>query len=126
MNQSPWIWWVAIAILLSFFLFKRTSPAQTAEVDAALRENALVIDVRTAGEFASGHLPGVTNIPLDRIKKEIPELAPDRDKPILLHCLSGARSASACSELKQMGYTRVYNLGSYARAEKLIRANRSN
>lgn len=126
MKQSNAAWLVLLAIFALFFLLKRASCARADDVGTALRQNALVIDVRTEGEFAAGSIPGVTNVPLDRLEKEIAALAPDRDKPILLHCLSGGRSASACAVLKHMGYSKVFNLGSYARAEKLIQANRKN
>lgn len=126
MSRSNFAWLVLVAAVALLFFLKRTSWAQAGDVETALRANALVIDVRTPGEFAGGSIPGVTNVPLDQLEKEIAALAPDREKPILLHCLSGGRSASACAMLKRMGYARVFNLGSYARAEKLIQSTRKN
>ena len=91
------------------------------QVEGEKAPSALDIDVRTEGEYASGHLAGTTNVPLARLAGEIEKLAPDHQTPIALHCLSGGRSASAMAALKRMGYTRVYNLGSYGRAEKLLK-----
>ncbi|HPA20196.1 MAG TPA: rhodanese-like domain-containing protein [Verrucomicrobiae bacterium] len=120
MVSSNWVWFIVIAAVIAFLLLRRSSFARADDVEAALKDRALVIDVRSSGEFASGHLAGVTNVPLDRLAQEIAALAPDRSQPIALHCLSGARSASGCATLRRMGYTRVYNLGSYGRAEKLL------
>ncbi|GAA4931596.1 rhodanese-like domain-containing protein [Streptomyces coeruleoprunus] len=65
-----------------------------------------VIDVRTPGEFASGHLPGALNIPLDALRRALPDI---RDAAahgdVLLVCASGARSADACRTLAQDGVT---------------------
>ncbi|MFB7243541.1 transporter [Streptomyces populi] len=61
-----------------------------------------VIDVRTPGEYASGHLPGALNIPLDRLDRALPVLAGARAE-LLLVCRSGARSANGCALLAGHG-----------------------
>ncbi|MFE1882741.1 rhodanese-like domain-containing protein [Streptomyces diastatochromogenes] len=63
-----------------------------------------VIDVRTPGEYASGHLPGALNIPLDRIRRALPEIrhAAERGE-VLVVCASGARSENACGLLAEQG-----------------------
>ncbi|MFD5813508.1 rhodanese-like domain-containing protein [Streptomyces sp. NPDC127038] len=61
-----------------------------------------VIDVRTPGEYASGHLPGALNIPLDRLRRALPVLADSR-ADLLLVCRSGARSANGCALLAEHG-----------------------
>jgi phage shock protein E len=76
-----------------------------------LPDNALVIDVRSAAEFASGHIQGAINIPLDRFSGSIAAAAPDKHQPVVLCCLSGGRSGSALSVMKQLGYTQVHNGG---------------
>ena len=70
--------------------------------------------------IAEQHLPGTINIPLDRLGDEIGKRAPDKEKPLLLHCRSGARSGRGTSVLKKMGYRNVLNLGSYGSAEKVL------
>lgn len=121
MNATGLLWFSILAAIAIFFIVRQIGLAGEPDVEAALRDRALVLDVRTAGEYAQQSIPGVRNVPLDRLASEIGGLCPDRSKPILLHCLSGARSASGVSSLKTMGYSRVYNLGSFARAEKLLR-----
>lgn len=71
----------------------------------------LFIDVRSAGEFASGYLDGAVNLPLDQLQQGIARLAPDHDRELVLYCASGARSAFGCAVLQQMGYTRATNGG---------------
>lgn len=86
------------------------TPAASAPQPAAA---ARLIDVRTADEFAAGHLRGAAHIPHDQIGAKIAALAPDRDAEILLYCRSGRRSEAALNTLKQMGYRNVRNLGAY-------------
>lgn len=85
---------------------------QAAASKAAPR--TLWIDVRTPAEYASGHLPGAINIPLDVIEQRIAQHAPDKHAPIALYCRSGRRSGLARDILLKMGYTRVSNEGGYA------------
>ncbi|MGW4276339.1 rhodanese-like domain-containing protein [Streptomyces seoulensis] len=63
-----------------------------------------VIDVRTPGEYAGGHLPGALNIPLDRLGRALPDLRDAAERgEILLVCASGARSENACRTLAEHG-----------------------
>ncbi|OAH15000.1 rhodanese-like domain-containing protein [Streptomyces jeddahensis] len=65
-----------------------------------------VIDVRTAGEFASGHLPGALNIPLDQLSRALPAIKEAAEGgEILVVCASGARSENACTTLAGHGVT---------------------
>lgn len=72
--------------------------------------DAVLLDVRTADEYREGHIQGSLNIPLQNIQA-VKNHIPDLDKPIFVHCLSGARSAQAVSMLKSMGYVNVTNIG---------------
>ena len=72
--------------------------------------NAVLLDVRTVDEYRQGHIDGSLNIPLQNIQA-VKNNIPDLDKPIYVHCLSGARSAQATSVLKSMGYTNVTDIG---------------
>ncbi len=72
----------------------------------------MVIDVRSPGEFASGHVRDAINLPLDRFAQDIERVAPDKQTPIVLCCASGARSGMACNFMQQMGYHQVINGGS--------------
>ncbi len=73
--------------------------------------HALVIDVRSPGEFAGGHLEGSFNLPLDRLESDIVRIVPDLATPIVLCCASGMRSAMAMQALQRMGYQKVSNGG---------------
>ncbi len=77
-----------------------------------IANGAMIIDVRTPGEYAGGHIPGSVNIPLNVLPSKLGSL--DKSKPLVLCCASGMRSGSACSLLKQNGFTEVYNGGSWA------------
>ncbi len=74
------------------------------------RENAVVIDVRTVAEFAQGHVTDSRNIPLDELDARLAELARYKDKPLLINCQTGARSASACSVLKKGGFSKLHKI----------------
>lgn len=64
----------------------------------------IVIDVRTPGEYASGHLPGAHNIPLDHLDEALPAIkAAAARGDLLVVCASGARSGQACATLAQGG-----------------------
>ncbi len=76
---------------------------ETGQAGARLHEFT-VIDVRTPGEYASGHLPGAVNIPLDHVRRALPELRHAAERgDLLVVCASGARSEKACSLLADEG-----------------------
>lgn len=74
-------------------------------------QDALWIDVRTAGEYEQGHLEGATLIPHGEIEDGIAALQVAKDTPIYLYCRSGNRSGKAQERLQALGYTRVTNVG---------------
>ena len=75
---------------------------------ALLTGNVSVVDVRGAAEWEAGHLPGVANIPLGYLVDRIDELP--KDKPLVVQCEAGARSAIATSVLRAGGMENVINL----------------
>ena len=74
------------------------------------REDAHIVDVREAGEFAGGHLPDAVNIPAGQLAERVGELDKFKGKPLIVCCASGMRSNKACGELKKQGFDRLYNL----------------
>lgn len=74
------------------------------------RQDAIIIDVRPTADFIKGHIINAMNIPLAALQKQIHMLEKYKEHPIILNCDSGARSAQACRQLKQYGFTQVYNL----------------
>jgi phage shock protein E len=73
--------------------------------------DAVLLDVRSPGEFASGHIDGAVNVPLNRLAHDIAGAVPDRATPLVLYCQSGGRSGMACQVLRQLGYTQLSNGG---------------
>lgn len=113
------IWLIALAVLsagmLLWPMLRRgalgipdVSPAEA--VALINREHAVVLDVREDAEFAAGHITAARHIPLGQLQSRLGELAKLRDKPIVVQCQGGVRSASACAVLKKHGYSRIYNL----------------
>lgn len=72
---------------------------------------AILLDVRSKGEFQGGHIKGAVNIPLQVLEANLSKLK--KDKPIITCCASGMRSASARGVLKSHGFTEVYNGGGW-------------
>lgn len=77
-------------------------------------ENYIILDVRRADEFASGHIPGAVNLANEVIGEDdaaVEAVLPDRDQLILVYCRSGNRSKQASQKLADMGYTNVVEFG---------------
>lgn len=113
---------VGIAVVAVLFLAPRLSFVSAAAARQHLQQGALLVDVRTAEEFRSGHVPGAVNIPLDALSDSLPARVADKRQVVLLHCLSGTRSGIARRQLKTLGYENVFNLGSYSRAQRIVKA----
>ncbi|MCL2372960.1 MAG: rhodanese-like domain-containing protein [Defluviitaleaceae bacterium] len=72
---------------------------------------AIILDVRNHSEFATGHIPGATLLPLSDIYSKAPTVIPYKNHMVLVYCRSGVRSQDAIEKLLDMGYTNVYNFG---------------
>ena len=112
---------VFAALVAVFLTMKRAGQISAQAALAYLKNGALVIDVRSPGEFNMGHLPKAINLPLDELGTALPRRVKDKNQVLLLHCLSGARSGMAIIKLKKMGYPNVFNLGSYGRTEGILK-----
>lgn len=111
--------------LLIGFAFACNGQATVAESlpdhDAALahrlveQEQALLLDVRSTGEFQSGHIDHAINIPHDRLSSELDQLKTlsngDKDHPFVVYCATGRRADIAKRALLSAGYKNVTNLG---------------
>jgi len=74
----------------------------------------VILDVRTAEEFAAGHVPGARNVPHDQVAANLDSLTPLRDKTVVLYCRSGRRSELAAKQLQAAGFQRLLQLeGNY-------------
>lgn len=74
------------------------------------RQDAVVVDVRSAEEFAGGHLPDARNIPPAEFDKRLDEIGKNRKRPVILVCQSGMRSATAIDQLQKAGFEQVFSL----------------
>ena len=82
-----------------------------------------VIDVRTPGEFISGHVDGSINIPLNELMDNIDKLK-GMEGHIILCCASGGRSGSALYSLRQLGFNNVSNGGPWYEVQNSLSNNR--
>jgi rhodanese-related sulfurtransferase len=108
---------VGIAIVSAIGLIwpvLRPSGAKTVSPSEATmlinREDAIILDVRETEEFAKGHLLEARNVPAAKLKDRMGEIDKFKERPLIICCASGVRSASTCGELKKQGFTRLYNL----------------
>jgi rhodanese-related sulfurtransferase len=93
-----------------------TAGVKPGRVDGATAKSlaaagAKVVDVRTAEEFASGHVPGAINIPYDQIARRASEIGPP-STPVVLYCRTGRRSGIAVEALQKAGYEKLYDFRS--------------
>ena len=72
--------------------------------------DAVILDVREDKEFVTGHLPNAKHIPLGQLVARLKDVEKFKNKPIVVNCRSGARSATACGILRKNGFEEVYNL----------------
>jgi len=97
------------------FLSNLFSSTPKQSISDLLAAGAVIVDVRSKGEFQSGHLKNAINIPLDALSSNLSKLK--LDKPVITCCASGMRSGSARSLLQKKGYN-VVNGGSWVSLKK--------
>lgn len=88
---------------------KEVSPLEATQL--LNHQDAVLLDVREPQEYQEGFLPNSIRIPLGSLSEKAAQLDKHRERPIIIVCRSGNRSAKAVRMLKQMGYETVYNLG---------------
>ncbi|MCU0932079.1 MAG: rhodanese-like domain-containing protein [Serpentinimonas sp.] len=74
------------------------------------REKAVVVDVSSAEEYASGHVLGAKHVPLDKLEDQLPRTVKNKALPLILVCPSGIRSRRGVAVAKKLGYERVLTL----------------
>lgn len=105
-------------IIIAFLIYKKYTYYKVLKLAPSLLEQGgQIIDVRTEGEFALAHKQGSINIPLASLKNKINEL--DKNKPIIVCCASGSRSAFAKRVLIKNGFENVHNAGKWNSLLKL-------
>ena len=114
MNPDYVPYFVVGGVFIAFMLFKRLGQISSARARELVQAGAKLVDVRSAAEFASGHIPGAVNVPVGELGSKLKSLG-EKDKPVIVYCASGTRSAMARSVLKGQGFAQVFNLGSMSR-----------
>jgi len=92
---------------------------ETIDLKSIIEGGAFLVDVRTPGEFAGGHVSGSVNIPLNNLPAQLEKFK--NKKNIVVFCRSGNRSGQAKIILEQNGFTRVVNGGSWERVNKFLK-----
>ena len=100
---------VIMSILTNLLL--RGGADKNVDIPTLIKNGALVIDTRTAGEFSGGHINGAIHIPYDIIGNVIEKYETDQSRAIIVYCQSGMRSSAAKQTLLHAGYTNVVNGG---------------
>lgn len=100
------------------FLKKLLGGGPSTDFGKLVRDGAKIIDVRTPGEYQSGHIPGSINIPLNELPGKLQQL--DKSKPVITCCASGMRSGSAKSLLVANGFRDVHNGGGWTSLQQKI------
>ena len=106
--------YLALAILLFVgfrVFFGGGERASSGTVVEAIESGATVIDVRSDGEWAQGHVAGALHVPVGAADFEARVDALDRSEPVYVYCASGVRSGRAARTLEGMGFERVVNAG---------------
>ena len=96
--------------MISIFGFLEHADINAGVQEFQKTEKAMLLDVRTKEEYEAGHIENSENIPLQQIEKVLDKIT-DKNTPLFVYCQSGARSSSATTALKQMGYQDVTNIG---------------
>jgi phage shock protein E len=125
LKKQPWIILVLLAIIVGGIYLvvsdssdeseavstqpQLISPNAYQEQFVSVARDHTLLDVRTPEEFASGHIAGAGNIAVETLASRLDEVP--RDKPVVVYCRSGNRSATAARILDEAGFTNVYDLG---------------
>jgi rhodanese-related sulfurtransferase len=84
-----------------------------ADYSELIKQGAIILDVRSRGEFAMGHIKNAINIPVDELSNNLSKLS-DKNTCIVCCCASGMRSGAAKRMLESKGYTAVFNGGGWS------------
>jgi len=109
--STGWIVVVVLAAVVAVAVMSlRAGGADAPAAKDKIAQGARVIDVRTVAEYASGSYKGATNIPLAELSARLPELG-NKQKPLVVYCASGMRSAKAVKILAAAGFLDVTDAG---------------
>ena len=112
MKSSKILWVVAImlGVLFAVQQLQETGGVDVKTAQSMNQQGALLLDVRELSEYAEVHAPDAKLIPLGQLDSRLQEITTYKDKPVLVVCRSGGRSARAVSILQDAGYSQVSNV----------------
>lgn len=113
-KMLPTLLVVALLLVAGYFMFMKGGDVSSAEARQLVHSGARLVDVRTPGEFAAGHIAGAVNIPVQELDARMNELQP-KDAAVVVYCRSGHRSGNAARMLKSAGFAAVHDLGPMSR-----------
>lgn len=113
-KMLPTLLVVAVVLVAAYFMFMKGGDLSSAEARQLVQAGARLVDVRTPGEFAAGHIPGAINVPVQQLDTRVSELQP-KETAIVVYCRSGQRSGNAARMLKNAGFNSVHDLGPMSR-----------
>lgn len=113
-----WYLFVALFVILGMLVggevlrkirgIKALNPTQALQL--INHQDAVVIDVRDAADFKTGHLPDARHVPMSELGQRLKELIKFKEKPVILYCRTDTRASSAGARLKKEGFTSVHTL----------------
>ena len=101
-----------------FGFLKNLFGGNSEKLSEVIKNGAILVDVRSQGEFASGNVKGSINIPLDKLSIQLGKLK--KDKTIVVFCASGIRSSQAKSILNRNGFENVINGGGWRSVQSVV------
>jgi len=105
---------VILVLLIKNLLTDFTQGGSSIEASEATRlmnrENAILLDIRNQAEFSDGHIINATNIPFSEFENRASELEKLRDHPVIICCKTGSTARLAVSNLKKLGFEKIYHL----------------
>lgn len=104
---------------MGFFSYLFGGGSSNDELAKTINNSALLVDVRSSGEFESGNVKGSINIPVDQISNHLAKFKA-KDNNIVVFCRSGMRSSQAKSILEKNGFTNVTNAGTWGKVNSLL------
>lgn len=114
MTLTTLLWITASVAAVLFILSRSRGDVTGPQARALVSAGAALIDVRSPGEFAAGHVDQARNIPVGELAGRLGELGA-KEQPVVLYCASGIRSAAAARTLRSNGFQQVHNLGAMRR-----------
>ena len=98
---------IIIGVMLFFQLRMATGGVDAVQAQSMTKQGVLLLDVREQDEYESMHVPNAKLIPLGELGSRLQEIEAYKNKPILVMCHSGMRSARAVSQLQEAGFTQA-------------------